>query len=61
MNRFKRDENSGAAVLADNEAVAEYLQKKETANTIDTLREEINRLRQDLLQLKSLLGTNEKQ
>ena len=60
MNKYKRDENSGAAVLADRATVDEFLQKKSTVDTVEALKAEINRLRQDMEDLRNSLAPNEK-
>lgn len=52
---YVRDTNSNALLNTNTKALAEYRARKKAANRLDTLEKDLNNVKQDINEIKSLL------
>lgn len=57
--KYVRDSN-GVAILADYGKMQEYMDKKRDRDTIESLRHEINTLKQELHEIRSIISNQRK-
>lgn len=57
--KYVRDRN-GVAILADYGKMQEYMDKKRDRDTIESLRQEINTLKQELHEIRSIISNQRK-
>lgn len=57
--KYVRDRN-GVAILADYSKMQEYMDKKRDRDTIESLRQEINTLKQELHEIRSIISNQRK-
>lgn len=52
---YVRDTNSNALLNTNTKALAEYRARKKSVNRLDTLEKDLNNVKQDINEIKSLL------
>lgn len=57
--KYVRDRN-GVVILADYGKMQEYMDKKRDRDTIESLRQEINTLKQELHEIRSIISNQRK-